>query len=164
MLTDDSLGVIPGRPKGEPGIPRHHLEIPDSPLPRRSRMTGMKRRSHNTTVSLTMPDHRPLLFCCQEDLQAGRLLGRLTRSARFGSAQAIICGGEPMQLQLWKDFLPAIAPTRRCWTGPWPIYKWRDDRIVPVICPTCQMFSNGSVKAILAGDPRLLCMGLFSIF
>jgi hypothetical protein len=57
-----------------------------------------------------MPDHRPLLFCCQEDVQAGRPLGRLTRSARFGSAQAIIRGGEPMQLQLWKDFLPAIAP------------------------------------------------------
>jgi hypothetical protein len=39
MLTDDSLDVIPGRPEGEPGIPLRNLEIPDSPLTRRSGMT-----------------------------------------------------------------------------------------------------------------------------
>jgi len=43
MLTDNSLGVIPGRPKGELWcaiahlrISLHNLEIPDSPLTRRS--------------------------------------------------------------------------------------------------------------------------------
>jgi hypothetical protein len=39
MLTDDSLGVIPGRPKGEPGISRRNFEIPGSPLTRRPGMT-----------------------------------------------------------------------------------------------------------------------------
>jgi hypothetical protein len=39
MLTDDSLGVIPGRPKGEPGISLYNLEIPGSPLTRRPGMT-----------------------------------------------------------------------------------------------------------------------------
>jgi hypothetical protein len=38
MLTNDSLGVIPGRPKGEPGISLHNLEIPGSPLTRRPQM------------------------------------------------------------------------------------------------------------------------------
>jgi len=37
--TLDSLGVIPGRPKGEPGILRCNLEIPGSPLMRRPGMT-----------------------------------------------------------------------------------------------------------------------------
>jgi len=30
-LTAASLGVIPGRPKGEPGISRRNLRIPGSP-------------------------------------------------------------------------------------------------------------------------------------
>jgi hypothetical protein len=29
---------------------------------------------------------------------------------QFGNAQAIIRAGEPMELQIRKDFLPAIAP------------------------------------------------------
>jgi hypothetical protein len=37
-----------------------------------------------------------------------------------------------------------------------------DDAIVPVICPTCQNVFRG--QNIHAGDPMLLCMGLFSIF
>jgi len=37
--TLDSRGVIPGRPKGEPGISRRNLEIPGSPLTRRPGMT-----------------------------------------------------------------------------------------------------------------------------
>jgi len=39
LPTSDSLSVIPGRPKGEPGIPRRNLGIPGSPLPRRPGMT-----------------------------------------------------------------------------------------------------------------------------
>jgi hypothetical protein len=42
--------------------------------------------------------------------------------------------------------------------------KLRDDAIVPVICPTCQMFFAGHSKNTPAGDAMLLCMGLFSIF
>jgi len=37
--TLDSLGVIPGRPKGEAGISRRNLEIPGSPPTRRPGMT-----------------------------------------------------------------------------------------------------------------------------
>src|SRR4051812_2294318 len=39
--------------------------------------------------------------------------------------------------------------------------RWRDDGIMQVICPTCQMSSPGSRSPATA---RLLCMGLFSIF
>jgi hypothetical protein len=35
-----------------------------------------------------------------------------------------------------------------------------DDEGVPLICPTCQVLTQG----VLTGDGLLLCMGLFSIF
>jgi hypothetical protein len=37
----------------------------------------------------------------------------------------------------------------------------RDDGVMPLICPTCQMVLQ---DARHAGSRRLLCMGLFSIF
>jgi hypothetical protein len=46
----------------------------------------------------------------------------------------------------------------------WAFCKWRDDGIVPLICPTCQNILAESPKSIHAGDHSLLCMGLFSIF
>jgi tryptophan-rich sensory protein len=30
----------------------------------------------------------------------------------------------------------------RCRAGPWAFYKLRNDELVPLICPTCQMFSR----------------------
>jgi hypothetical protein len=47
--------------------------------------------------------------------------------------------------------------------------KWRDDVIVPVICPTCQNVFKGKMflrfgQNTHAGGKMLLCMGLFSIF
>ena len=46
--------------------------------------------------------------------------------------------------------------------GPWALYKLRDDAVVPLICPTCQVFA-GSLKTSCQ-RLLLLCMGLFSIF
>jgi hypothetical protein len=40
--------------------------------------------------------------------------------------------------------------------------NWCDDARVPLICPTCQSVFPG--RSASAGDPRLLCMGLFSMF
>jgi hypothetical protein len=37
----------------------------------------------------------------------------------------------------------------------------RDDGVVPLICPTCQMVSQDAQHD---GSRRLLCMGLFSVF
>ena len=43
---------------------------------------------------------------------------------------------------------------------PGPFIGLCDDEAVPLICPTCQVLA----QSVLAGDRRLLCMGLFSIF
>jgi hypothetical protein len=43
-------------------------------------------------------------------------------------------------------------------------YKWRDDGIVPLICPTCQNVFAQIAQSIQAATTMLLCMGLFSIF
>ena len=45
-----------------------------------------------------------------------------------------------------KDFLLAIAPKRPLSGGPWAFDELRDDGLVPVICPTCQMFSKDRSK------------------
>jgi hypothetical protein len=47
---------------------------------------------------------------------------------------------------------------------PAAFYKWRDDGIVPLICPTCQNVFAGIAQSIQAATTMLLCMGLFSIF
>src|SRR6266576_7124579 len=46
--------------------------------------------------------------------------------------------------------------------GPWASCGWRDDGVVPLICPTCQILSQP--RRHHASDHLLLCMGLFSIF
>ena len=51
---------------------------------------------------------------------------------------------------------------RPVWQGHEQLRKLRDDPIMPVIGPTCQNIFAG--QGIHAGDPRYLCMGLFSIF
>jgi hypothetical protein len=43
-------------------------------------------------------------------------------------------------------------------------YEWCDDGILPLICPTCQKRVCEAASSMQAVDPRLLCMGLFSIF
>jgi hypothetical protein len=43
--------------------------------------------------------------------------------------------------------------------------KWRDVAIVPVICPTCQMFFARHAKSIHAGDTQATLHGVvFDIF
>src|SRR6266550_3838073 len=49
---------------------------------------------------------------------------------------------------------------RRAIAGPRALNGLCDDEGVPLICPTCQVLTQG----VLAGDRLLLCMGLFSIF
>src|SRR6266699_1802780 len=44
----------------------------------------------------------------------------------------------------------------------WASCGWRDDGVVPLICPTCQILSRH--RRHHASDHLLLCMGLFSIF
>jgi hypothetical protein len=44
-------------------------------------------------------------------------------------------------------FCPQSRRTARCWVGPWAFYKFREDGIVPVICPTRQNAFSGSLKA-----------------
>src|ERR1700704_5274761 len=48
----------------------------------------------------------------------------------------------------------------RAIAGPRALNGLCDDEGVPLICPTCQVWTQG----VLAGDRLLLCMGLFSIF
>ena len=49
---------------------------------------------------------------------------------------------------------------RRAIAGPRALNGLCDDEGVPLICPTCQVLTQG----VLTGDRLLLCMGLFSIF
>ena len=53
----------------------------------------------------------------------------------------------------------AYARGARCRAGPWPFCEWCDDGVVPLICPTCQMFASdrhatlhGVVFDILVGS------------
>jgi hypothetical protein len=55
---------------------------------------------------------------------------------RFGNAHAITRRASRCNFKWRKDFLPAIAPKRPL--GHWAFYKWPDDAMVPLICPTCQ--------------------------
>jgi hypothetical protein len=76
-----------------------------------------------------------------------------TRSTRMASARGSatrrrsFAAREPVQLQLWvRIFCLQSRRTARCWAGPWAFYKWRDDELVQLICPTCQMFSRDRSK------------------
>ena len=90
------------------------------------------------------------------------LLGLAHRKrARFGNAQAIIRCGEPVQLQpvqlqLWVRIAPKSPLLGRA-IG----VLLCDDGLVPLICPTCQVFAQ---SASVPATTMLLCMGLFSIF
>jgi hypothetical protein len=42
--------------------------------------------------------------------------------------------------------------------------QMRDDELVPLICPTCQMLSRDRQSHPMPATAWLLCMGLFSIF
>jgi hypothetical protein len=42
--------------------------------------------------------------------------------------------------------------------------QMRDDEVVPLICPTCQMLSRDRQNHPMPVTAWLLCMGLFSIF
>jgi hypothetical protein len=54
VVTLTFHSVIPGRPKGEPGISRHNLQIPGSPLSRRPGMTPGESFVRGTTVAAFM--------------------------------------------------------------------------------------------------------------
>ena len=41
-----------------------------------------------------------------------------------------------------KVICPRLCRKSRHWAGSWAFYKLRDDGILPVICPTCQMSSR----------------------
>src|SRR5258708_32522365 len=58
-----------------------------------------------------------------------------------------------------RDFRPNHTK-RRAIAGPRVLNGLCDDEGVPLICPACQVLTQG----VLAGDRLLLCMGLFSIF
>jgi hypothetical protein len=86
-------------------------------------------------------------------------LGTRVGSARFGNALAITRCDEPVPTsRVGKDFRPSSSRTARC-GGPRVLAKLGDDEGMPLICPTCQVW-----RQAYAGDGRLLCMGLFSIF
>src|SRR6266478_6375743 len=60
-----------------------------------------------------------------------------------------------------KDFLPAIALEEPVvGQGPWAFCKWRDDGIVPLICPTCQIVFAGIAQSIRASDHRATLHGV----
>src|SRR5215207_7508568 len=83
-------------------------------------------------------------------------LGTRRKRARFGNAQAIARCGD---FQLSKGF---CVQSRRGRRYSRPIGSLRDDGVVPLICPTCQVFA-GSLK-VSCQRLLLLCMGLFSVF
>jgi len=54
-----------------------------------------------------------------------------------------------------------LEPSRaRCRAGPWPSCKWRDDGIVPLICPTCQNVFAGIAQSIDASDHHATLHGV----
>ena len=69
------------------------------------------------------------------------------RSHRVGRPEHQTQAALARSTRLPKRFMigaEGLEPSRaRCRAGPWPSCKWRDDRTVPLICPTCQMFSQG---------------------
>jgi len=71
------------------------------------------------------------------------------RDVRLESANSIV----------GRDFRPNHSEWRAI-AGPRALNGLCDDEGVPVICPTCQVLTQG----VLTGDRLLLCMGLFSIF
>jgi hypothetical protein len=80
--------------------------------------------------------------------------------ARFGNAQAIIRCSGPVQLR-WRVriFCLQSRQSARCRRGPRAFDEWRIDGLVPVICPTCQMFSKHRLCS-LAG-PGYFAWGRF---
>ena len=87
--------------------------------------------------------------------RASTVTGRLP-SARHGHAQAIVRRGAPCRLCWVRIFQPKSQATRPLLRAD-GITGFRNDAIMPVICPTGQV-------AFPAAGGRLLCMGLFSIF
>ena len=83
-------------------------------------------------------------------------LGTRRKRARLGNAQAM---ARCSDFQLSKGFVCNRDEGRRYSR---PIGSLRDDEIVPLICPTCQVFAE-SLK-VSCQRLLLLCMGLFSIF
>jgi len=100
--------------------------------------------------------------CVHVDISSGTRMASARGSA---TREAIPRRGEPVQLQfVGKDFLPAIAPKSPLLGRATGVLQLRDRGFVPLICPTCQMFSQDSLKASMPATTMLLCMGLFSIF
>jgi len=83
---------------------------------------------------------------------------------RFGNAQAIIRCGEPVQLQIRKDFLPAIAPTRPLSGRAMGVLQIARRWTNAADLPDVSKCFCGIAQSIPASDTVLLCMGLFSIF
>jgi hypothetical protein len=52
----------------------------------------------------------------------------------------------------------------RCRAGPWAFCKLRDDELVPLICPTCQMFSRDRSKHPCQRPPCYFAWGCFRYF
>src|SRR6266481_734102 len=60
-----------------------------------------------------------------------------------------------------KDFFACNrARGARCRAGPWAFCKWRDDGIVPLICPTCQNVFAGIAQGIHASDRHATLHGV----
>jgi hypothetical protein len=54
--------------------------------------------------------------------------------------------------------------TARYWAESSAFYKWRDAGIVPLICPTCQNISSGSLEASLPATQCYFAWGCFRYF
>jgi hypothetical protein len=99
--------------------------------------------------------------CVHVDISLGNAHGK---RARFGDAQAIIRRARAGATSIMgKDFLPATAP--KCPSGRamgvLQMARWWNS--APDLPDVSKCF-RGIAQGIHAGDARLLCMGLFSIF
>jgi hypothetical protein len=99
------------------------------------------------------------------DFKVRRL--RLCENRSFHRLQQLARSSQQGLNLLWlgdRDLCKEAVLARILISGPWAFCKWRDDKIVPVICPTCQIVFGGALKASMLATTKLLCMGLFSIF
>ena len=110
---------------------------------------------------------RPVAAGAVALLRSGTGFTSISPRARIGSArgsatrEATRRCGEPVQLQWWVNFLPAIALEEPCCrAGPWAFCKLRDDGIVPLICPTCQNVFAGIAQSIHASDHQATLHGV----
>ncbi len=115
--------------------------------------------------------------CVHVDISSGSRIGK---RARLGNARgdpslwrADATSASPMQLRragatsiAGKDFLPAIALEEPVvGQGPWAFCKWRDDGIVPLICPTCQNVFAGIAQSYpCQRPPCYFAWGCFRYF